>query len=267
MVNVRKDLTGMTFGRLTVLKQTDDYIFPSGVHCAQWLCECSCEEHNQVVVLGGNLGKHTNSCGCLVTESVSSRMKKDAKKLNKEYKHKVNKYDLTGKFGIGWTYNTKNEFYFDLEDYDKIKDYCWNEHILSGGYHVLDARIPDSNTIIRMGWIIAGKNYDHADRNPLNNRKSNLRPATKFENAQNHNKRIDNTSGVTGVTFNKNNNTWISRIQVNGKRMLTGIFADKEDAIISRLDAEQKYYGKFAPQKHLFQKYGIEVDGDGCYEK
>ena len=42
-------------------------------------------------------------------------------KCNKKY----NKYDLSGEYGIGWTSNTNQEFYFDLEDYDKIKDYCW----------------------------------------------------------------------------------------------------------------------------------------------
>ena len=37
---------------------------------------------------------------------------------------KYNKYDLTGKFGIGYT-SKGEEFYFDLEDYDKIKNHLW----------------------------------------------------------------------------------------------------------------------------------------------
>ena len=37
---------------------------------------------------------------------------------------KYNTYDLTGEYGIGYT-SKDEEFYFDLEDYDKIKDYCW----------------------------------------------------------------------------------------------------------------------------------------------
>ena len=41
---------------------------------------------------------------------------------------KYNKYDLLGSFGVGWTTNTNKEFWFDLEDYDKIKDYCWAEN-------------------------------------------------------------------------------------------------------------------------------------------
>ena len=36
---------------------------------------------------------------------------------------KYNRYDLSGEYGIGWTTNTNHVFYFDLEDYEKIKDY------------------------------------------------------------------------------------------------------------------------------------------------
>ena len=46
--------------------------------------------------------------------------------LNIEVKKikKYNTYDLSGEYGIGYT--TKGEkFLFDLEDYEKIKDYCW----------------------------------------------------------------------------------------------------------------------------------------------
>ena len=44
----------------------------------------------------------------------------------------VNKYDLNlidehGKYGVGYCSNTNNKFYFDMDDYDKIKDiYCSN---------------------------------------------------------------------------------------------------------------------------------------------
>ena len=61
-----EDLTGKTFGRLTVLYRThDDNIANS----PQWLCECSCEEHNRIIVTSGNLKNGgTQSCGCLRRE-------------------------------------------------------------------------------------------------------------------------------------------------------------------------------------------------------
>lgn len=38
----------------------------------------------------------------------------------------TNKYDLTGEYGIGWD-SDGNEFWFDLEDYDKIKNISWHK--------------------------------------------------------------------------------------------------------------------------------------------
>lgn len=56
-----KDLTGMHFGRLIVLKRADD-IKPGR---PAWLCRCECG--NSVVVSSTNLNKTngTKSCGCL----------------------------------------------------------------------------------------------------------------------------------------------------------------------------------------------------------
>ena len=41
-----------------------------------------------------------------------------------------------------------------------------------------------------------------------------------------------------------------------------GYFNIKEDAIKTRLEAEAKYYGEFAPQRHLFEQYGITQQND-----
>lgn len=74
MVKVKEDLTGKVFGRLTVIKQDEDYIDKKNRHYAQWLCQCSCEEHNTIVVRGSTL-KHgsVRSCGCLYKETRSIR--------------------------------------------------------------------------------------------------------------------------------------------------------------------------------------------------
>ena len=44
---------------------------------------------------------------------------------------KYNTYDLSGEYGIGYT-SKGEEFWFDLNDYNKIKDYCW--YYNSNGY-------------------------------------------------------------------------------------------------------------------------------------
>jgi hypothetical protein len=61
------DRTGQVIGRLTVLARAAND--PQGR--IRWLCRCECG--TEVVVLVGNLGKNTNSCGCLRRDVLASR--------------------------------------------------------------------------------------------------------------------------------------------------------------------------------------------------
>lgn len=171
-----------------------------------------------------------------------------------------NKYDENTP-GIGYCRNTGNPFYFDPEDYDKIKDYTWSDR-WKDGYHELRAWDSDLQQMIWMHWLVAGKNYDHIDRDPMNNRKNNLRPAEQNQQCQNRNKTIRNNSGVIGLSYNKHANKWYVYISVDKKQIHLGSFYNKEEAIITRLNAEAKYYGAFAPQRHLFDQYGITIQNE-----
>lgn len=252
MVSVRENMTGWKMwehgvpdSRLTVIKQVEDYVSPSGAHMAQWLCQCNCGSA-PIVVLGNSLkSKNTKSCGCLFNELTSKRFKK------------YNKYDLSGEYGIGWTSNTNKEFYFDLKYYDKIKDYCWYE-IKQGTTSRLQASDPKTHKVIRMHILLGYKNYDHIDRNELNNLESNLRTCTPQENTRNRTKTLDTTSNVIGVCFDKSRDQWMAYIHIDKHKSKTlGRFINLSDAIKTRLQAEIKYFGEFAPQKHLFEQYGI----------
>ena len=72
----------------------------------------------------------------------------------------------------------------------------------------------------------------------------------------------NNQSGIMGVGFNKSSQQWRARITVNGVPIYLGSFNNKEDAIKTRLQAEIKYFGEFAPQKHLYEQYGITEQND-----
>lgn len=174
------------------------------------------------------------------------------------FERKYNKYDLSGEYGVGWTSNTNKEFYFDLEDYDKIKDYCWREYRQKDCDHItLRTRDRESGKNIMMHCLVFGKYCDHINRNPLDNRKGNLRIATAKENARNSSVAKNNTSGVSGVTWNKRDNMWQARIGIDWKSKSLGYFNNKDDAIKARLKAEKEYFGEFAPQRELFDEYGI----------
>lgn len=62
--NLLDDLTGMTFGYLTVIERADDYITPlNGKVYVQWLCKCICGK--ETIVTSSNLKSgSTVSCGC-----------------------------------------------------------------------------------------------------------------------------------------------------------------------------------------------------------
>lgn len=227
-----KDLVGQSFGRLTVF----EYCGTDKHQKRRWKCKCNCEDGNVIEVTTSQLTTgSTKSCGCLQRERTS--------KANKKY----NRYDLSGKYGIGYTGNGE-EFYCDLEDYDKIKDYCWEN---SNGYMITGDKNNRSKNIIMHRLIMdCSENdtaVDHINHNRKDNRKINLRICTDSQNNMNHVLRKDNSTGVTGVYYDKRINKWYSQIKIKGRKRITlGYFENKEDAIKTRKEAEEKYFGEYS---------------------
>jgi hypothetical protein len=171
---------------------------------------------------------------------------------------KYNNYDLSGEYGIGHSSNSEDLFYFDLEDYDLIKDHCW----MVGKYDgYVVTNVPKMNKYLKMHRLILGVTdgeiVDHKSRIRTDNRKSNLRVATDSQNAMNCSLSGANTSGITGISWCESRGKWETYIAVDGKRTHLGRFFDLETAIKSRLNAEKELFGEFAPQKNLFEQYGI----------
>ena len=234
MVKVKKDLTGQKFARLTVLRQTEDYVKPNGKRESRWLCLCDCG--NITEVTGYNLKNNSvSSCGCLNTETVIRRCKK------------YNTYDLSNDFGIGYT-SKGEKFLFDLEDYCKIKDYCWNTN--NRGY-VCSRKNRKIITLHRT--IINPPNnmfIDHINHQRTDNRKENLRICTMQENNINRSIQSNNKSGITGVWFDKSRNRWTSELAYGGKTKFRRNFKNLDDAIAARREAEKKYFGEYRCDEH-----------------
>lgn len=94
--------------------------------------------------------------------------------------------------------------------------------------------------------LIESELTDHIDGNGLNNRRSNLRLATRKQN--NYNKKIskNSKSGHKGVTWNKQRKKWKAQIVVNGKYFWLGYFDNPEEAHRAYCVAAEKYFGEFA---------------------
>ena len=232
IVKVRKDLTDQRFGRLVVIKQAEDYISNGGNHYARWLCKCDCG--NEIIAYDSKIKSgHTKSCGCFQQE------------VRIECHKKYNTYDLTGEYGIGYT-SKGEKFYFDLEDYDLIKDYYW--YISSYNYvcsitnkkhinmHRLVTNCPDN--------LVPDHIHGYNSRN--DNRKSNLRIVTRSQNNMNKGLQINNSSGEKWVYFNRNTNKWYAQITLNNKTINLGNYKNFDDAIKARQEAEEEYFGEYS---------------------
>lgn len=228
------DLTGEKFERLTVLYRGENY----NKWGVTWICQCSCNKHTIIKVRSCNLvSKNTNSCGCYAIDK------------SKEVCKKYNRYDLSGEYGIGYTHQGE-EFYFDLEDYDLIKNYCWSigskddvEARINGKLtkmHRLIMGVADPNIVVDHIYHNingAGRRYD--------NRKCNLRICEQQHNMYNTKLHKNNTSGTTGVKFDKKRNRWIARISYCKQEYYLGSFVNKEDAIKMRKQKEIELFGEY----------------------
>ncbi len=90
---------------------------------------------------------------------------------------------------------------------------------------------------------------DHINGNTLDNRRENLRVCSNAENLRNRRKPpSDNKSGVMGVMFCKQTGKWAAELRLARKKIWLGRHVNFDDAVRVRREAEQKYWGEFAPK-------------------
>lgn len=79
---------------------------------------------------------------------------------------------------------------------------------------------------------------DHDDGVRTNNRPLNLFSRTRSDNLKNRALSSNNTSGVHGVSFSKTHKLWSATIYDNGSKIHLGWFAEFNDAVTTRKEAE-----------------------------
>lgn len=141
------------------------------------------------------------------------------------------------------------EVEIDDEDYQKVINFPFPWTVGKNGYVVAVVKGPKGTRSLKLhrylmtkegqGWV------DHIDRNPLNNKKENLRWVTPSQSRQNSEKQKRNLLGVKGVK-ETSSGRYRARIQVGGQHICLGTYKTIERAAKAYNDAATKYFGEYA---------------------
>ena len=239
---------GDRIGHLTIIG-----LCPKKYHQICYRCQCDCGAYREVPKY--NL---THS----IVQTCNTRNCQYAYEYQNRRKRKLNRYNLDGLYGVGYTNVEGKEFYFDKEDYDVIKDYSW--YLDKAGYvraNTFDLKEHKRSYIFMHNLIMGVEGsrkvmVDHiGGKDTTNdNRKSNLRIASASQNNMNQCLRKDNTSGIKGVHYSASHKKWFARIQINNRRIHLGSFDTFEEAKQARLDGEKQYFKEFSYNKSQILK-------------
>ena len=86
---------------------------------------------------------------------------------------------------------------------------------------------------------------DHINRDKLDNRRENLRKATRGQNQSNSIARV-NKNGFRGITQHRNGNRWTASILFNRRRIYLGLYKNQKEAAIAYDSKAKEIFGEFA---------------------
>jgi hypothetical protein len=149
------------------------------------------------------------------------------------------KIEIEGETAYLPLYNNKGDKIIDVlidaSEVEWTKNYKWYR---GGKNHVLNKGIGSLARAIMKA--APGEIVDHINRNTFDNRRINLRIATRSINVHNSKVPATNTSGVKGVCYHKQSGGWEGFIQIEGER-IRKLYRNKEDAIQFRKELEKQY--------------------------
>lgn len=127
----------------------------------------------------------------------------------------------------------------DEEDFERVSLYKWylgkNGYAINTKYIKGSGRKNQKNRYIYLHRLIMnapkGSIIDHINRNPLDNRKVNLRLGSQRINMLNAGMLKNNTSGFKGVSWHKTAKKWEAYTHYHNKKIGLGLFKNKRDAI------------------------------------
>ena len=173
-------------------------------------------------------------CGIDFISEPSRRSQFCSHRCYAENKRRPTPISIQGDAAIIVAPNTGNHFVFDAEDVTLISGYAWHED--NKGYlksrerlRVGKQRQVFAHLLIAGGGLV-DEQVDHIDRNPKNNRRSNLRITSRSVNAQNRSVTRGTQSGYRGVYTSNGNKTFWASICKDRKVYRLGSFSTAVEA-------------------------------------
>jgi hypothetical protein len=168
------------------------------------------------------------------------------KNLNVKQITEGNRIEIVGDVAYIHMRNNKVAI-IDSEDVDKVKEYNW--HLVHN--RKVRADRGSRNGVGSLGRLILGITdkklvADHIDRNSLDCRKKNLRPATAQQNSFNCSLAKDSRSGYKGCHIMPKSGKIRVKITFNGKGINLGTFTDLATAAKVRDEKSKELFGEFA---------------------
>jgi hypothetical protein len=129
----------------------------------------------------------------------------------------------------------------DAADFSRVSAFRWIA--LRNGRNWYAMRWPG----IYMHRLILGvREVDHINGNGLDNRRCNLRPATRSQQMQNSRKRLDTSSLYKGVYWDKTYGIWRAQIRINGRAISLGRFDNEVEAAKAYDKAAKEAFSEYA---------------------
>lgn len=141
----------------------------------------------------------------------------------------------------------------DDDDYERVMQFRWQAKPCARTVYATRTiwLSRDKSTSVTMHRFILGisdaaTGVDHRNHDGLDNTRTNLRIASKYDNARNQRKRAESTAPYKGIIWERRKKLWRARIVVNSKRVGLGRFKDPIDAARAYDSAAWTHYGEFA---------------------
>lgn len=155
------------------------------------------------------------------------------------------RYEING--NITTVYDSKGDsFVIDTDQLGKVLKYNWYVDNRKGYVRTASRKI--KRIPLHRYLLGVESTVDHINRNPRDNRLSNLRLCTLQENNLNKGVRKDSKSGVKGISIEQNKKSkYKARIQFNGRRITIGYFQTMEEAECAYKEKARELFGEYAP--------------------